>query len=129
MIQFALTNAQRFCTASDMICTNGHMLPSDCMLSLPISHLSHELFVSLALHSLKPNSNAWLPLNYGRFKVYSPIYFNNDPVDHITNILEASFIFDDLVTQPLIYGFDNDDDVLVCQDVTPCEEDIDMINP
>jgi len=105
------------------------MLPSDCMLSLLIACLSHDLFVSLALHSFEPDSNAWLLLNYGFFKAYSPIYFNDDPADRITNILKASFIFDDLVTQPSIYGFDNNNNILVCRDVTPCEQDIDMINP
>jgi len=129
-VRFALTNAQHFHAASDMICTDGYMLPSDSMLSLPIARLSHDIFITLTLHGLNPHSNAWLLLNYGHFKAYTPIYFNNDPTDRITNILEASTIFDDLVTQPSIYGFGNEDDLeQVCRGITPCEEDIDMIDP
>jgi len=113
-----------------MICTNGYTLPSNTTLSLPIARLSHEIFITLVLHGLDPHSSAWLPLNYGRFKAYTPIYFNDDPTDRITDILEASAVFDDLVTQPSIYGFDDEDDIeQVCRGVTPCEEDIDMIDP
>jgi len=98
----------------NMICNDGNMFPSDFMLSLPIVCLSVQIYITLVLQGIDSHSSIWVPLNCKWHPAYFPIYFNDGPVDLITNLMETSTIFD-------IH--------LACQDITPCEEDIDMINP
>jgi hypothetical protein len=54
-----------------------------------------------------------------------PIYFNDDPVDIANDTTDCLEIYDDLITVPFLYGFDEEDDrSFANQDALPCGRDI-----
>ena len=113
---FAINNVKQERVILNIISNDGDMSPSDFMLSLPISCLSAKIYITLILHGLNPQMNVWVLLSHKKHLAFFPIYFHDDPVDQKTNMLKTSAIFDDV-----------DEVDLVCQAITPYEEDIDII--
>jgi hypothetical protein len=115
----------------------GLVRPSIFMQCLPSNrfpHNVHEMILFAAHHEPNPRSSrinyfVYFFAPFKRDQSALPIYFNDDPVDIANDTAECLEIYDDLITVPFLYGFEEEDDrTFANRDALPCGRDIVTVN-
>jgi hypothetical protein len=100
------------------------------LLSNRFPHDVHEMILFAAHHEPNPRSSRinYFVYFFAPFKCDQsalPIYFNDDPVDIASDTADCLEIYDDLITVPYLYGFEEEDDrTFANRDALPCGRDI-----
>jgi hypothetical protein len=111
----------------------GLLHPSIFMQCLPSNrfpHNVHKMILFIAHHEPNPQASrinyfVYFFAPFKRDQSALPIYFNDDPVDIANDTTDCLEIYDDLITVPFLYGFDEEDDrSFANQDALPCGRDI-----